>query len=77
MYFTKEEEKRIINILKELNIYGKENVILIDARNDNKISASKKKGGCMHVHRITKCLLQYYRKSDTFNVRLTFLRTWV
>ena len=43
MYFTKEEEKRIIDILKELNIYGKENVILIDARNDNKISASKKK----------------------------------
>jgi hypothetical protein len=43
MYFTKEEEKRIIDILKEINMYGKENIILIDARCDNKISASKVK----------------------------------
>lgn len=41
LFFTKEEEQRVINILKEIKMFGKENIILIDARNDNKISASK------------------------------------
>ena len=43
LYFTKEEEQRIINILKELHLYENENIILIDARKDNKQSASKVK----------------------------------
>lgn len=43
MFFTYEEEKRIKNILQELDLLNKNNIILIDARNDNKLSASKVK----------------------------------
>ncbi len=43
MFFTYEEEKRIKIILQELDLHNKNNIILIDARNDNKLSASKVK----------------------------------
>lgn len=39
IYFTDKEERKVKHLLKELNIINKENVIIIDARN-NKISAS-------------------------------------
>ena len=41
IYFTKQEHDKIIEILKEIDLYNKENVVLIDARKDNKIPASK------------------------------------
>jgi len=41
IYFTKEEHERAINILNETGLAGKDNIILIDGRMDNKISASK------------------------------------
>lgn len=41
IYFTKEEHERVINILNETGLTGKDNIILIDGRKDNKISASK------------------------------------
>ena len=37
------KKKRIKNILQELDLLNKNNIILIDARNDNKLSASKVK----------------------------------
>ncbi len=40
LYFSKEEQEKLQKILNELGLAGKENVILIDARNDNKPSAS-------------------------------------
>lgn len=42
LYFTDKEEERVNKILKELGLENKENVILIDARN-NKVSASNVK----------------------------------
>mgnify|MGYP001694329145 FL=1 len=39
LYFTDKEEHKVKRLLRELNIANKENVIIIDARN-NKISAS-------------------------------------
>lgn len=39
LYFTDNEKERVDNILKELGLENKENIVLIDARN-NKISAS-------------------------------------
>ena len=41
IFFTEDEETRVINILNELGIAGAKNIILIDARDDNKPSASK------------------------------------
>ena len=41
IYFTEEERDRAVNILNELGLAGKDNIILIDGRRDNKISASK------------------------------------
>jgi len=41
LFFTKEEEKKVLNILNELGIAGAKNIILIDARNDNKPPASR------------------------------------
>jgi len=41
IFFTEVEEKKVIKILNELGIAGAENIILIDARNDNKPSASR------------------------------------
>jgi hypothetical protein len=40
LYFTKDEHKRVIDILNRTGLTGKENIVLIDGRNDNKISAS-------------------------------------
>lgn len=40
VYYTKEDEERVMRILNELNIAGEESIILIDARDDNKPSAS-------------------------------------
>lgn len=40
MFFTEEEEKKVYSILNEFHIAGSEDIILIDARRDNKISAS-------------------------------------
>lgn len=41
MYFTKQEFEKVQKILADLNLIGDDNIILIDARNDNKPSASK------------------------------------
>lgn len=43
IFFTEDEQKKVLTILNELGLAGKENVILIDARNDNKPSASNVK----------------------------------
>ncbi len=40
IYFTEEEHKRVTDILNRTELTGKENIILIDGRNDNKVSAS-------------------------------------
>jgi len=40
-YFTKRQHKRVMTILGDLGIKGDPNIILIDARSDNKPSASK------------------------------------
>lgn len=40
VFFTQQEEDRVRKILNELNLQGSPNVVLIDARNDNKPSAS-------------------------------------
>lgn len=41
MFYTAAEEKRVLDILNDLKLTGDPNIILIDARNDNKPSASK------------------------------------
>jgi hypothetical protein len=41
LYFSEKELESVTKILKELNLLGKEDIVLIDARNDNKPSASK------------------------------------
>ncbi len=43
LFFSDAEEKRVKNILKELDMDKDENIILIDARADNKISGSNVK----------------------------------
>ena len=40
MFFSEAEEKRGIDILNELALAGNEDIVLIDARSDNKPSAS-------------------------------------
>ena len=40
IYFTENEQKRVVAILNKIGLTGKENIILIDGRNDNKPSAS-------------------------------------
>ena len=40
-YFTKRQYERVMAILDDLGIRGEPNIILIDARSDNKPSASK------------------------------------
>jgi len=40
IYFTEEEHKRVIEILNRTGLTGKDNIVLIDGRNDNKVSAS-------------------------------------
>ena len=41
MFFTEEEEKKTYAILNELGLTGKPGIVLIDARSDNKVQASK------------------------------------
>jgi hypothetical protein len=41
MYFSAEEHERVLAILKDLKLTGHRNIVLIDARNDNKPSGSK------------------------------------
>ncbi|MCL4385697.1 MAG: hypothetical protein M1326_05220 [Cyanobacteria bacterium] len=41
LFFNYQEEIKLRKILNELGIAKKENIIIIDARKDNKISASK------------------------------------
>lgn len=43
LFFSESEEKHVKDVLKELGMNKDENVILIDARSDNKISASNVK----------------------------------
>lgn len=39
--YTASQERRVVKILKELHLQNEESVVVIDARNDNKPSASK------------------------------------
>ena len=41
IYFTEKEHERTVDILNKLGLVGKDNIVLIDGRSDNKISASK------------------------------------
>jgi hypothetical protein len=41
MYFSEDERMRVDSILKDLKLTGHSNIVLIDARNDNKPSGSK------------------------------------
>jgi hypothetical protein len=41
LYYTASDEERVARILKELGLDGDESIVLIDARSDNKPSASK------------------------------------
>ena len=43
IYFTEDEYKRVIGILEELELTEDKNIVLIDARKDNKITASNVK----------------------------------
>ena len=40
LYFTEEEEQKVISVLNDLQLYGNDDIVLIDARADNKPSAS-------------------------------------
>ena len=40
IYFTKDENERVVAILNKIGLTGKENIVLINGRNDNKVSAS-------------------------------------
>ena len=41
LFFTREEEIKVAKILNELKLANHENIVLIDARSDNKPSGSK------------------------------------
>lgn len=41
IYFSEKERDKVEKILKHLKLFGDENIVLIDARRDNKISASR------------------------------------
>jgi hypothetical protein len=41
IYFTKEEKEKVLRILRKLNLFDHKDVVLIDARADNKPSGSK------------------------------------
>lgn len=43
VYFTEDEYKKVNSVLEELELTDDPNTILIDARKDNKISASNEK----------------------------------
>jgi hypothetical protein len=40
VYYTAQDEARVLKILRDLGIEGEEAIVLIDARSDNKPSAS-------------------------------------
>ncbi len=46
MYFTAKEHDMVINVLNELDLNDCPDIVLIDARNDNKPSASNAKSNC-------------------------------
>ena len=48
VFFTEDELNKVRAVLRELVLEGNPNVILIDARDDNKPSASKATAGGMH-----------------------------
>jgi hypothetical protein len=41
LFFTREEELKVVKILDDLKLANDESIILIDARSDNKPSGSK------------------------------------
>ena len=41
VYYTEKDEERVKAILKDLDLEGEPSIVLIDARDDNKPSASK------------------------------------
>jgi len=41
VYFTVSERKRVEKILKEVSLLGNKDIVLVDARKDNKPSGSK------------------------------------
>ena len=43
LYFSAEEESKVITVLNELGLSGCDDIVLIDARRDNKQSASNVK----------------------------------
>lgn len=43
LFFTEKEQKKVENLLNELGLAGNEQIVTIDARKDNKTSASKEK----------------------------------
>ena len=40
LFFTEEEEQKVITVMNELHLTGRSDIVLIDARSDNKPSAS-------------------------------------
>lgn len=45
LYFSEEEERKVVAVLNDLGLSGCDDIVLIDARNDNKQSASSVKIG--------------------------------
>jgi hypothetical protein len=41
MFFTRDEQQKVYKIIKEVVLEGNKDIVLIDARNDNKPSGSK------------------------------------
>jgi len=41
LYFTSTQKERVVAVLSELNLSNEKNIVLINARNDDKPSASK------------------------------------
>lgn len=41
LFFSKDEQDRVVAILRRLKLHDKENIVLVDARSDNKPSGSK------------------------------------
>lgn len=45
LYFSEEEERKVVTVLNDLGLWGCDDIVLIDTRNDNKQSASNVKIG--------------------------------
>ena len=43
LFFSEEEQKKVVNVLSDLGLIGCPDIVLIDARKDNKPSASNAK----------------------------------